>query len=364
MINLPNWIPAQRPVRAAGLAVMALLLVFPAAVSANTNGPIAQTGGMTATLPLLGSSLEVAVTLDGVGNISGVALSPTGTLSATSTSKEVVKFSNTAGTARVTVRASGAKLTIKARAKLSDLVGAGTWSADVFGTGAKSTVAYTIGTSAGGAPTVAIGAVGTPTGVTSAAIAPKAKSGSKGSSATAGVTFSHDGFIKRLTISVGTKGSDGTASLRITLSGRDRQKLTGSLTDLAGPRTWAASLCDGTPVSVKYHVTSDGTIVYDGATGAPATQKTKPSDKAPDKGSWLMVRFTKTGVGVAVSLRPNGDGSYALKVMGRSGHCGDHRGLRHPMTGVKPAAKAGAGQAIATRDQSHRSRQRHPRSHH
>ena len=33
--------------------------------------------------------------------------------------------------------------------------------------------------------------------------------------------------------------------------------------DLLGDHVWTGQLCDGTAVSVKYHVASDGTVVYD-----------------------------------------------------------------------------------------------------
>ncbi len=302
------------PVRLIGLALGAIVLAFPTAVAANTNEPIAQTGGMTATLPLLGTSLKVDVTLDAVGKISGVALDPTGTVSKTEASDHAVKFSNAGGTAKVVVRAQGDKLTIAAKAKLGALVGSGTWAADVFGTGVKSTVAYTIGKDGSGSPTLAIGAVSTPSGVTPLVNAPATKTHDKQVSVSGGVTFSQNGFSKRLTISINADKGTGAAKLRITLSGRDRQTLTGILAALAGNRTWAAHLCNGTAVSVKFHVTADGKVVYDSASGAPATEKNR------DNG--FVVRFTGTSAGVSAFLKANGDGTYTLVVRGQSGHCG------------------------------------------
>ncbi len=325
------------PVRLSGLAVAAILLAaVPAGVAATTNAPIAQTGGMTATLPLLGTPLTVAVTLDPVGNISGVALNPTSALSKTKSGTDFVKFTNADGTVKVTVKAMGGRLSIKARAKkLGDLLGTGSWSADVFGTGAKSTASYTVGMDAGGKPTVVIGTVSTPAGVTwklgpaeALKISPEiVKPGSikpgiattdmgPGSRAAAEGTFSWQGFTKRLTISVHVSG-DGTASLAITLSGRDVQRLNGTLTSLAGARTWSGHLCNGTAVTVKYHVASDGTVVYDGATGATATEK------GFDKG--FMAWFAKSRVGLFVNLVAQSDGTWTLFVHGRSGDCGGHR---------------------------------------
>lgn len=319
------------PLRLSGLAVAAFVLaVAPAGVAATTNAPIAETGGMTATLPLLGTSLTVAVTLDAGGKISGVALNPSSALSKTKSGDDFVKFTNAGGSVKVVVKAKGGQLAIKARAKqLSDLLGTGSWSADVFGTG-TSTAGYTVGKDSSGNPTVAIGTVNTPPGVvwtpTPAALhkaspgasknADKAKA--KGSRSVASGTFAWQGFRKTLTISVKVAG-DGTAGLAITLSGRDAQKLNGSLVSLAGARTWSANLCAGTAVKVRYHVTSGGTVVYDGATGGTATEKAI--------GHGFVAFFDKGRTGVFVNLAAQKDGTYSLFVLGRSGDCGSkHHG--------------------------------------
>ena len=129
------------------------------------------------------------------------------------------------------------------------------------------------------------------------------------------MTFTWQGWTKHLSISVSSK-SDGTAALRIVLSGRDRQKTVGTLAALAagGERTWSAHLCDATPVSVTYHVTSDGTLVYDSSTGGTVTEKTK--------GHVLFVRFNGTFVGMFAWLKSQGSGTYKLVVQGFSGFCG------------------------------------------
>ena len=339
------------PLRLSALGVAAFLLaVAPAGVAATTNAPIAQTGGMTATLPLLGTPLTVAVTLDAGGNISGVALDPSSALSKTKSGDDFVKFTNTDGSVKVVVKAKGGQLAIKAKAKqLGDLLGDGTWSADVFGTGTKSTAAYSIGKDSSGNPTVSIGTVTTPSGVvwTPAPapvhkVFPGSKNGDKAKAlhASASGTFSWQGFRKTLTISVAVRG-DGTAGLSISLSGRDAQKLNGTLADLAGARTWSATTCAGTPVKVSYHVASDGTVVYDGATGGTATEKAF--------GHGFIAFFDKGRTGVFVTLSAQTDGTYDLLVLGRSGDCGGnthidkghHHGWGHwqwgpPQTHNKP----------------------------
>ncbi len=317
------------------LALAALLLTFPGGVAATTNEPIAQTHGMTSTLPFIGTSLTVGVALDAVGNISNVNLSPPGLLTQTSADLGTASFSNAGGTAKLGVRAKGDRLTIVARAKLSTLAGSATWWADVFGTGSPSTVAYVVGSDGSGNPTLAIGAVSTAAGVTSQLVGPKSKSRGKSGSVVGGVTFTRNGYTKQLTIAVTVKKSDGSAAVQVSLGGRDRQKLTGTLAALAGPRTWSAHLCNATPVSVTFHVAADGKVVFDGATGAPVTTKTR--------GNGFSARFNDSRVGVAASLKALADGTYRLQVQGSSGSCGPGHDKHDQADKHDSPAKHGSG---------------------
>lgn len=314
---------------AAGLVASLLLgLVAVPAVFAQTNGPIAQTGGMTAVLPLFGSpGLTVAVTLDTVGNISGVALTPTGVVTQTSSDPTLVKFANTDGTTKVKVRAKGDKLSISARsAALDDFLGTGSWSANVFGTGVAS-VDYTIGKDADGKPTLAIGTATVPSGVTAVARDVKTFAEEEHAFAMGGIDFTADGFVKRLSISIGVDKESGKASLRITLTGKDRQTLSDSLAALAaaGNRTWSAYLCDGTTqVTVTYKVNLDGTVSFVSATPDVPAAVVKTGDKG------FRVRFDGTRVGMSASLKANEDGTtYTLRVKGSSGNCGGHDKPQH-----------------------------------
>ncbi len=311
------------PARIAGVALGAVLLAFPVGVAANTSEPIAATGGMTTQIWLMGTSLSVDVTLTPVGDILAATLNPTTLMdpAKTKTKTDSVTFSNTAGTAKVSVRAKGDKLSISAKGTLAGLVGGGTWSAKVFGTGTLATVPYTIGNVAG-TPTLLIGPAVTVGAVIATPIVPVTKTEHGNVKVEAGVTFAKDGFVKRLMISIETRG-DGLAQLKITLSGKDRQKLSPVP---VGARTWSAHLCDGTAVTVLYHVATDPTtlvetVVYDSATsvpaGATATVRTTHDG--------FVVRFDKTNVSVKVELK-NVDGTYTLKVDGRSGNCGEAKG--------------------------------------
>lgn len=297
-------------------AALAGLLALPAGAAATTNEPIAQTGGMTATLPLFGTTLTVDVALDTTGNISGVVLTPPGDFTQTTTEATKVKFENTAGTTTVSVKAKGSTMSIKASSgALADVSGTDSWGADIFGTGAKSTVAYTIGDDGTGKPTLAIGAISAAAGIVATPIAPKSHSDEdEDASVSGGATFAFEGYVKRLSISVSVDRESGKARLQITLSGKDRQRTTGTLAELAGPRTWSAHLCDGTAVTVTYHVGPGGSAVYDSATGAPATAKKY------DHG--FQADFDGTNVGVKVALKANEDGAYTVMASGFSGSCG------------------------------------------
>lgn len=321
--------------RLAAVAVLGLaaLIALPGMAFAATNPQIAATGGMTATLPILGGGVSVTVALDPAGNISGVTVSDA-SLTQTASSSGFVKFATTDGKTKVVVKALGSKLAISARVTtLADLVGTGTWSADVFGTGTKSSAQYTIGDDGNGNPTVTL-ADPTPlaAGMTWTAGTPKAWNHEGSSSATAGGTFSYNGFTKTLLVSVkvepGNDGEPPSASLKITLSGRDRQALTGTLAALAGAgtRTWSGYLCDGTTqVTVTYHVNTDGTIAFDGATGGTAVQRSGKYG--------LMVVFQGTNVGFSARLKDNHDGTYTLVASGRSGICGRHGDKQHAESG-------------------------------
>ncbi len=316
------------------------LLAVPAAALAQTNGPIAQTGGMTTVLPLFGSSgLTVVLTLvPNSGNVASVALTPATSIVApvvpASTDPNIAKFANAAGTTKVTVKAMGDKMSVSAKsASLADFIGAGTWSANVFGTGIV-TVGYSIGNDGSGKPTLVIGVPSVVAGVTSVVTAPTTHSDSDGeATASGGITFSAGGFVKRLSITIEVDKVGGPAHLRITLSGKDRQKVSDTLAALvaAGNRTWSGYLCDGTTqVTVTYKVNADGTVSFVSATPAVPAAVVTTSDKG------FRVRFAGTNVGVSASLRLNDDGTtttYTLNVQGSSGKCGSGDSKGHESKG-------------------------------
>ncbi|MEP6660735.1 MAG: hypothetical protein ABJD24_12540 [Acidimicrobiales bacterium] len=306
-------------------------MAFAIPALANTNTPIAQTGGAVVVIPLMGSPLTVTVALDTTsGAITSVDLTPPTDFTATKLSPSRVSFEKgTDGTTRLNIRAKGDQLSVNVRTlKLDDLLGSGTWSGDVFGTGTKTDVPYTIGKDANGDPTIAIGTVTPPAPIVAEVGA--AKTGSHddddddGAWASQSVKFTNDGFTVRLTIRVSVDNDDesaGEAKLRFTLTGRDIQRLT--LAELVGDHTWTGTLCDGTAASFTYTVNADGTLTAGPV--VPADADVKPgSPKAKHEGStnhsFLTARFsTKDWVRISLFVKGT-DAALGTKV--HDGHCG------------------------------------------
>jgi len=321
--------PTYRTLAAPLGIALVVMLALPLAALANTSEAIAQTGGMTLILPMPGTALKVDVKLDAVGNISAVDLDPVGTYLATKRGPHAVTVESGDGTSQVKINAKGDKLAVKASfATLASLLGTGTWSADLFGTHAPTSVPYTIG-DVGGEPTLALGAItGGPSDMVVTPGTPEMKSGPKGSEAKVKIEFTRDGFTKKLEIKVSVKGhGDRPATLKITLSGKDKQKLTGTLAELIalGTRTWSGHLCDGTPVSFTYSVQAPGMVVYGNDATPPATVKThEDGDEHGDESgieSGFDVRFDGTKTKVKVRLEQEEDGSWELKVDAKADKC-------------------------------------------
>ena len=303
--------------RAIALAV-ASLMILPAAAAAFDFSTAPASGPITATLPLLGSSLKVDVAVDASGALSSVALDPVGDFTATGLHPHAVKFENADGSVKVTIRSWGGSTQIKARAgTLASLVGSGTWKADVFGTGDPTTVAYTIGDDGSGNATLSIDSVSAGAGITATAGTPKMKTWTDGSSASGRVDFAWNGFKKHLTIGVlvSTKADKVKASLALTLSARSGQTLSGTLADVSGSHTWHGQLCDGTNIGIAFQVADDGSgngiVTYDPATfasGAPAHARTFKH------GTGFVAVFDGKRAAVLVWLRKLSDGTYKLSV--------------------------------------------------
>jgi hypothetical protein len=309
----------------AGLAAVGIGLP----VFASTNQPIAQTGGATVEIPLLGSTLKITVELDTTsGDIKAVNLdNPAGFVATKDTPQRVRFEKGTDGTTAVNVATKNDKLKIGVKsATLKDLEGSGTWSADVFGTGAAS-VGYTIGEDANGGPTIAIATPTVPVDVTATVKTDAGMAsgfsgwhggdhGDNGDSATGWVTFKSKGYTKVLTISVrvdsGDNATPGTAHLSFVLRGRDIQR--GTLADIAGDHTWKGRLCDGTDASITYNV--------DATTGALKVTATTPAADVQTNDKGAVVSFTQGNkVMIRVFTPDSADGQAAVAVKAFGRHC-------------------------------------------
>jgi hypothetical protein len=137
---------------------------------------------VTSVLPVLGSGLTVSLTRDEAGNLTQVALDPSGATIVKEGDHKVV-FLLADGDTQVVVksyskekgdeeRAGGVKTTVTADAT-ADVTGDGSWSADVFGTGVV-TIPYTVSWD-GNNPTITIGEIVLPAGVTAEVGEPRIK---------------------------------------------------------------------------------------------------------------------------------------------------------------------------------------------
>jgi hypothetical protein len=301
----------------------------------------------------MGLGLSVEVTLDAVGNVTNVGLDPVSALAYTATKlgPHAVTFENGDGTSQVKINAKGDKLTVKASAPtLAAFIGSGSWSADLFRTHEPTTVAYTVGDAAG-APTIVIDSVtGGASDLVVGATAYKAKTGPKGSDASAKIDFSRNGFTKKLEIKVSVKaGGERPASLKITLSGKDEQKFNDTLAALAAVtgRSWAGLMCDGTTaIGFTYSVVDDGlggTVAFGAATGGTATTESNKDG--------FTVRFDGTKTKVKVSLHQKKDLSWELKVRAKTDKC-KHTPAANPT--VNTSVAPGADQGHDHHDRDHR----------
>jgi len=310
-------------------ALVGVVLVgtLPSIAAANTTEAIAQTGGMTLSLP--GVPLDLGITLDEFGNIRMVTIDPA--LSQNHDSDHKVTFERTGdGSTVVEVKAAGEKLTAKVKtSNLGELAGDQTWSADIFGTGTDTVVEFSIVTVGSGSEAyleIAGPPVVTPApGIEFSVSGPTSSSDDDDSDeweyeSKASITFAMNGFTKTLKIEVETEYEDDEdhegvrGKLKVELRGKDVQKLEGAI--VAGPQSWTGLLCDGTTALVDYTVSADGTVSEPIVTlEGSATSETDMDDDGfkvtfadsnGDDGAYVKVEVT------------NEDGQLELKVKSKT----------------------------------------------
>lgn len=310
------------------IAGVVLVGALPTIAAANTTEAVADTGGMTLTIPGV-PGITVGVTLDEFGNITQVSVDGTDVIQSDAPVHKVTFDLGTDGSTTVQVKAKGEKLSTKVKtSNLGSLVGDQTWTGDVFGAGFPATVNYTIAQVGGDMPYLEITSVEVVSDITNSVNGPYTKQDGDGDDneqeyeSQATVTFTQDGYTKTLKIEVETKYDDDEdhavngvyGKLKIELKGKDRQALAGA--DVYGDKSWTGLLCDGTTASVGYTVAADGTMTVNSVVVADGASYTVDND---DNG--FKVEFTDTagndGAKLKVELE-NEDGTLQLKVKAKT----------------------------------------------
>jgi len=307
------------------LAGILMVGALPGMASANTTEAIADTGGMTLTIP--GVPVTIGVTLDDYGAISSVDVSDAAFVATKETTHRVrfVRDNGSDPATVVQVKAKGAKVstTLKS-ADLGDVLGDQVWSSDIFGTGEMTTVTFNVAEVPGDMPHAQITSVDVASPFPYTLAGPSMESDDDDEDefeSKAKVEFSHDGYRKTLKIEVETEYDDGVArtKLKVELYGKDRREVFGE--DAIGTHLWEGLLCDGSAVSVPYEVTAEGITP-----GDPQVPDGVAADvKASDHG--FKVRFTDTtgdrGAFMKAQLEDE-DGVLRLRVSSRTTtSCGD-----------------------------------------
>jgi hypothetical protein len=299
------------------IAVAVSALVAPGAASASTTEAIAETGGMTLTLGVLGAPLNVAVTVDEIGHITEVTVDDPA-YTETRSDEHKVRFTTADDTTRIEVKAKGDK--VKAEVKTADLsaiVGSHTWAGKLFGSETDSVVTFDVVDSAG-SPEVANVAVTSlfPADATYAigAVENEFEDGEAESEVKIG--FMWDGYTMTLKIEAEMEfdhDDDDGVKLKVELKGKDQRKVREEvLADLVGSYTWDGLLCDGTAVAVTYTVSDTGEVSVNSVDGVDAD-----AYKLDTESHGFEIEFKDSDAKLEVELKQD-DGLWELKVKSKT----------------------------------------------
>ena len=297
-------------------------LVAPAAASASTTEAIANTGGMTLTIGVLGSPLNVSVTLDDIGHITEVVVDDPA-FAEDRANEHKVRFTNEDDSTRVEVRAKKDKLRADVKvADLSAILGSHTWTGRLFGEIGGTVVGFEIVENGSGNPELANVAVTTllPADATYEIgdIKNEVEDDEAGSSVK--IEFVRNGYAMTLKIKAEMEfdddDGDPSVKLRVELKGKDRQKLRDqNLTDLVGSHQWDGRLCDGTVVAVNYTVSDSGDVIVDEVTVDGAASD---AYELKTKRHGFDIKFDSSHASVKLQLKDKGDGLWELKVKSKT----------------------------------------------
>ncbi|MBI4936227.1 MAG: hypothetical protein HY828_20310 [Actinobacteria bacterium] len=299
----------------AGLVVGAMaLLGFGVTGGVANAAPPALPAPSIFTLPLP-VPLAVTVTTGPGGAITDVSIDPAdAAITVTKARPGKVSFTTDTDGVKVSIKSKGQTQSMSARAGSLDAFtangGAGSWSGEVF-PGVPGSVAYVVGGTPD-APTITVGAI-VGGGVAGAPVTKVDDDGDEVSTKVV-VTFTSGTLTRDLTIRLKVENesdddddddsdddSDSSASLRVTL-GKIRG-VPGS--EAAGPKSWGAILCDGTPGTINYVLGADGTI--SDVTTNPADARIKTDEGKLEvrfaTGERVKIRVSAEGAGFTISVK-------------------------------------------------------------
>lgn len=318
-----------RTLGASALVVALAVLGVPGVALASTSEALADTGGMTLTVELLGVPVDIAVTLDDIGHITEVAVSDPA-FDETRSGEHRVRFLNGDDSTRIEVKARGHKLKSEVKtAGVDDIVGSHTWSADLFGTGTDTVVTFRVAKNAAGHPElqdVAVDASTLPPDATFEIKGPKHELEDDEAESKAKIEFFWNGFKMTLKIEaelhLDEAAEERPAKLKIELKGRDVQRLRNlALEDLVGDHAWTGRTCEGVPLEVTYSISDSGDLSFTDASvdGAPSD-----AFELKDKGHGFEIEFDGSDAEVRVELKQKDDGTWELKVKSKTTERCDH----------------------------------------
>lgn len=292
------------------VAVLASAMIAPGTASASTTEAIADTGGMTLTLGVGGSPLDITVTLDDIGHITDVAVGDLDPISGAGDHR--VRFSHEDDGTRVSVQAKNHKFAADVKAAdLSEVVGTHEWRAPLFGSSEDTVVAFEV-VDSGGYPELVVHDVLSDAKFVVGEVDNEVEEGEAESAVK--IVFTQDGFTMTLKIQVsmdsGDDDEDSSVKLKIVLRGKDVQNLRRVAIDgLVGEHTWDGHLCDGTAVAITYNISDSGEVTVVGGIGEYEV-KTMPHG--------FVAEFDDSKAKLTVELKEKQDGEWDLKVRSKS----------------------------------------------
>ncbi len=307
------------------LTLAASSVAAPATSLASTTEAIAETGGTTLTLDILGSPLEIAVSLDEIGHITEVLISDTD-FSVDRGDEHKVRFSNSDDSTRIEVRAKKHKLRTDVKADaLAGILGTHEWAGKLFGSDQDTIVTFDVVENASGHPeldNVSVDAL-FPADATATVGTVENEVGADEAESKVEIDLTWNGFEMRLKIKaeLHLDGDDRPAHLRVELKGKDRQRLAlDNLGELVGDHTWTGHLCDGTPIAVNYTIADDPAGVSFGSVDGVGSD----AFEVKEKGHGFEVRFDDSKARVRVELKQGSNGDWELRVRSKTTEKCDH----------------------------------------